>query len=176
MFAVLPHGVTTDVERVSQTLQVSAAPVFMLTAVTSFLLVLSNRLHYIAERQFRLDQDLSNCEDLLAHDERGSDAIEQLLRFRRILRRRVQLTRMAMTAAAVSGLLIAIDVGILFYGALSDVHVGVVVGLTFMAAMLSFLLSLLFFVRDLLSRHCISDLGPMLKSRSQLTPLERPSA
>ena len=52
VMAVLATQLGQDVDRVSQTLQVSAAPVFMLTAVTSFLLVLTNRLHYIAERHF----------------------------------------------------------------------------------------------------------------------------
>ncbi len=155
-----------DVERVSQTLQVAAAPVFMLTAVTSFLLVLTNRLHYFAERQLRLDQEMTDCE---ARSDRDADAaalLTRLLRFRPILRRRVTLTRNAMVAAGGSGLLIALDVGILFYGALSGQRVGLIVGALFLIAMVSFQLSLLFFLRDLLSKHCISDLG-MLKSRSQ---------
>ena len=60
----------------------------------------------------------------------------------------------------------ALDVGILFYGALTGLRVRFVVGPLFLVAMLSFQLSLLFYLRDLLSKHCISDLG-MLKSRSQ---------
>ncbi len=155
-----------DVERVSQTLQVSAAPVFMLTAVTSFLLVLTNRLHYIAERQLRLDQELTDCEAVSDRDPQAAALLQRLVRFRPILRRRVTLTRNAMVAAAVSGLLITLDVGILFYGALTGLRVGMVVGALFVVAMLSFQLSLLFYLRDLLSKHCISDLG-MLKSRSQ---------
>ena len=121
----------------------SVCRVFMLTAVTSFLLVLTNRLHYIAERQLLLDKELTDCEV-----------------------RSVTLTRNAMVAAGVSGLLITLDVGILFYGALSGLRVGMVVGALFVVAMLGFQLSLLFYLRDLLSKHCISDLG-MLKSRSQ---------
>ena len=164
--AVLATQLGQDVERVSQTLQVSAAPVFMLTAVTSFLLVLTNRLHYIAERQLLLDKELTDCEARSDHDADAAALLQRLVRFRPILRRRVTLTRNAMVAAAVSGLLIALDVGLLFYGALTGLQVGMVVGALFVIAMLSFLLSLLFYLRDLLSKHCISDLG-MLKSRSQ---------
>lgn len=138
----------------------------MLTAVTSFLLVLTNRLHYIAERQLRLDQDLTDCEARSEHNVDAAALLQRLVRFRPILRRRVRLTRNAMVAAGVSGLLIAFDVGILFYGALTGLRVGIVVGALFLVAMLSFQLSLLFYLRDLLSQHCISDLG-MLKSRSQ---------
>ena len=155
-----------DVERVSQTLQVSAAPVFMLTAVTSFLLVLTNRLHYIAERQLLLDKELTDCEALGDRDPLAAELLQRLVRFRPILRRRVTLTRNAMVAAGVSGLLISLDVGLLFYGALTGLRVGMVVGVLFVVAMLSFQLSLLFYLRDLLSKHCISDIG-MLKSRGQ---------
>lgn len=166
VLGVVTTQLAQDVERVSQTLQVSAAPVFMLTAVTSFLLVLTNRLHYIAERQLRLDQDLTDCEARSEHDVDAAALLQRLVRFRPILRRRVRLTRNAMVAAGVSGLLIALDVGILFYGALTGLRVGIVVGALFLVAMLSFQLSLMFYLRDLLSKHCISDLG-MLKSRSQ---------
>jgi len=166
MLATVPSQIVADVERVSQTLQVAAAPVFMLTAVTSFLLVLTNRLHYIAERQLRLDQELTDCEAVCDHDATAAALLEKLQRFRPILRRRVSLTRNSMVSAGVSGLLIALDVGILFFGALTGLRVGMVVGVMFVVAMLSFQLSLLFYLRDLLSKYCISDLG-MLKSRSQ---------
>ena len=43
-------AVSEDLARGSHTLQVSAAPVFMLAAITSLLLVLKNRLQYIGER------------------------------------------------------------------------------------------------------------------------------
>ena len=54
----------------------------------------------------------------------------------------------------------------LSYSALTGLRVGFVVGPLFLVAMLSFQLSLMFYLRDLLSKHCISDLG-MLKSCSQ---------
>ena len=43
-------SVSEDLARVSHTLQISAAPVFMLAAITSLLLVLNNCLQYIGER------------------------------------------------------------------------------------------------------------------------------
>ena len=42
LLSTLPTQLGQDVERVSQTLQVSAAPVFMLTAVTSLLQALDD--------------------------------------------------------------------------------------------------------------------------------------
>ena len=77
--------------------------VFMLTAVTSFLLVLTNRLHYIAERQLLLDKELTDCEVRSDHDADAAALLQRLVHFRPILRRRVTLTRNAMVAAAVSG-------------------------------------------------------------------------
>ena len=79
--AVLATQLGQDVERVSQTLQVSAAPVFMLTAVTSFLLVLTNRLLYIAERQLRLDQEMTDCKVRSDHDADAADPPQHLLHF-----------------------------------------------------------------------------------------------
>ena len=58
-----------------------ACRVFMLTAVTSFLLVLTNRLLYIAERQLLLDKEMTDCEVRSDHDADAADLLQHLLRF-----------------------------------------------------------------------------------------------
>lgn len=68
-----------------------------------------------------------------------------------------------MAFAGFSGLLITLDVGVLFYGTLSGVHVSTAVAVMFMAAMVCFRVSLLYSLRELLGKHCIAELGPLLK-------------
>lgn len=154
--------VNADVAKVSQTLQISAAPVFMLAAITSLQLVLCNRLHYIVERLKLMEQELATLLEQ-NHNAQHSVAIDAFHSVRKLLYKRIRLTRNAMAFAGLSGLLIALDVGVLFYGALSQGHVSEIVAIIFMAAMLCFQISLIFFLRELLGRHCIAELSPLLK-------------
>ncbi|MBM5800457.1 MAG: DUF2721 domain-containing protein [Cyanobacteria bacterium K_DeepCast_35m_m2_023] len=160
-------AVSADIAKVSQTLQVSAAPVFMLAAITSLLLVLSNRLHYIGERLKLMEQELAllleQNSDAFQEQSQHNLVIDKFCSVRKLLHKRITLTRNAMAFAALSGLLISLDVGVLFYGALSGSHVSFFVAATFMAAMVCFQVSLLYFLRELLGRHCIAELGPLLK-------------
>lgn len=155
-------AVSTDIAKVSQTLQVSAAPVFMLAAITSLLLVLSNRLHYIGERLNLMEHELAS---LLEQDQGPhlTAVIDQFRSVRKLLHRRINMIRNAMAFASLSGLLIALDVGSLFFGALTEIRVSIFVAMTFMAAMICFQISLLYLLRELLGKHCIAKLGPLLK-------------
>jgi len=151
---------SADIAKVSQTLQVSAAPVFMLAAITSLLLVLSNRLHDIGERLTLMEHELAS---LLEQEPHESSVVDQFRSVRKLLHRRINMTRNAMAFASLSGLLIALDVGTLFYGTLTQSHVSTFVAITFMAAMVCFQISLLCLLRELLGKHCIAKLGPLLK-------------
>jgi signal transduction histidine kinase len=153
-------AVSEDLARVSHTLQVSAAPVFMLAAITSLLLVLNNRLQYIGERLKLMEQELAN---VLQQDPHLDTVIDKFQGLRKLLRKRINLIRNAMAFASTSGLLIALDVGTLFLGALTQYKVSVFVAATFMLAMLCFQVSLLYFLRELLGKHCIADFGPLIK-------------
>lgn len=153
-------AVSADIAKVSQTLQVSAAPVFMLAAMTSLLLVLSNRLHYIGERPNLLEHELASLLQQASHD---SQVVDQFRSVRKLLHRRINITRDAMAFASLSGLLIALDVGVLFDDTLTQSHVSTFVAVTFMAAMICFQISLLCFLRELLGKHCIAKLGPLQK-------------
>lgn len=162
-------AVSTDIAKVSQTLQVSAAPVFMLAAITSLLLVLSNRLHYIGERLNLMEHELATLlEQEQGHEQEQKQklcqnaVIDQFRSVRKLLHRRINLTRNAMAFASLSGLLIALDVGTLFFGALTEVRVSTFVAVSFMAAMICFQISLLYLLRELLGKHCIAKLGPLL--------------
>ena len=110
-------AVSEDLARVSHTLQVSAAPVFMLAAITSLLLVLNNRLQYIGERLKLMEQELAN---VLQQDPHLDTVIDKFQGLRKLLRKRINLIRNAMAFASTSGLLIALDVGTLLLGALTQ--------------------------------------------------------
>lgn len=154
--------VTADIERVSATLQVSAAPVFMLAAITSFLLVLTNRLQYLAGRLQILEQEIAD-----AYTEKNLNInpvlLDRFQAFRQHLKKRINLTRRSMTFTGLSGLLIATDVGVLFFGAFTQLTIGIFVGSVFIAALACFQVALIIFLQELLSKHCIAELGPLLK-------------
>lgn len=119
----------------ASTIQLSIAPVFLLSAVGIFLGVLTNRLARIVDR-WRTLEGLSEALDPQLQGERGS------------LERRRRLILQAINMCTYSAVLIASVIGALFLGAFVRIDLSPVVGWAFVAAMLALIFGLLKFLHE----------------------------
>ncbi len=125
---------------VAPVIQLAVAPVFLLTALGTFLGVLSNRLARIVDRARVLH-------DRLARDQAGREPVLQELA---TLTRRRRLVNRAITSGVTAALLVCVLIATAFVGSIASVHVsGIVAGL-FILAMLAFVGALIFFLREVL--------------------------
>ena len=128
----------TDIAHV---IQLSVAPVFLLTAIGTILGVLSTRLARIVDRARALNDRLESAvpERVAAiHAEMGT------------LARRRRLVNLAITAGTTAALLVCISIATVFLGAVLKANVTLTVALLFILAMAAFVAALLLFLREVL--------------------------
>ena len=128
----------------AHTIQLSVAPVFVLTGVGSFLNVLTNRLARIIDRTRVLEAT------------RREDDVHGIVREEmRVLRRRTDLVNRAIGMCTYCALLVAGVVAALFVGAVLGLGVANVVAFAFVAAMATLILGLTSFLSEvhLATRH-----------------------
>jgi hypothetical protein len=130
------HG--TDIARV---IQLSVAPVFLLTAIGTILSVLSGRLARIVDRA----RALATLIDGLPEERRGPPRDELGL-----LVRRRHLVNLAITAGVTSALLVCVLIGAAFVGYLLGVELSYALAVLFIGAMAAFVAALLLFLREIL--------------------------
>lgn len=118
-------------------IQLSIAPVFLLSAVGVMLGVLTSRLARIVDRWRTLEG--LEAEELSDQDERVS------------LEHRRRLVLQAINMCTYSAVLIASVIGALFVGAFVRIDLTPVVGWAFIAAMLTLILGLMNFLREVRS-------------------------
>lgn len=135
--------VDARVTSVAQVIQLSVAPVFLLSGVGTLLIVLTNRLARIVDRTRALEAQQPLSSPPPAEDAPGSRELDKL-------HRRGYIIDWAVSLATVAALLICCVVGILFVGAFLDVHVARSVALCFVAAMAALIGALLCFLREIL--------------------------
>jgi len=126
----------TDIARV---IQLAIAPVFLLTAVGTIIGVLSTRLARIVDRTRVLEDAV--CPD----QERAAEAQAELM----VLGRRMGLVYLAIGLAVVCALMIGALIVLAFADAFLSIDLSKVIGLLFVAGMLSFIGSLLTFLREI---------------------------
>lgn len=117
------------------------APVFLLTAIGTFLSVLSSRLGRIVDRARVLSatfHDMPEDRRNQVRDESG------------LLRRRRQYVDVAITCGVVSALLVCVLIGAAFLGYLVKVDLSIALAVLFIAAMGGFVVALVFFLREIL--------------------------
>jgi Protein of unknown function (DUF2721) len=129
----------SDVTSIAHVIQLSIAPVFLLTAVGAMLGVLSNRLSRAVDRARTLEARAKT-----AAGEEQSD-LRQLLT---VLRRRIHLIYRAMVLCAVCALLICSVIVTAFASTLAGTVLAVPIAVLFVAAMLAFIGALLLFLRE----------------------------
>ena len=132
--------VDARVASVAQVIQLSVAPVFLLSGVATLLVVLTNRLARIVDRTRALEGGLGELPD-------APPAVNPEVD---MLHRRAHLINWAVSLSTLAALLICCVVGVLFVGAFLDVHLARAVALCFVAAMGAMIGALLCFLREIL--------------------------
>src|SRR5262249_704656 len=130
---------TSDVTSIAHVIQLSIAPVFLLTAVGAMLGVLSNRLSRAVDRA-----------RVLAARVKPPAAGELSIVGRQVaaLGRRIRIIYSAMVLCAVCALLICSVIVMAFASALAGAVLAVPIAVLFIGAMLAFIGALLLFLRE----------------------------
>ncbi len=139
------HSVTTA----SEVIQLAIAPVFLLMAIGTLLMVLTGRLGRLVDR-FRVLNE--KCDSPQAQAENPSCAnYQQELH---ILSCRAEWVHWAITLCTLSLLLVAVVIGVLFLGSAIRWHSSWLVAPLFIIAMLCLIIGLGCFLREIhLSKH-----------------------
>lgn len=134
-------------------LQVAIGPVILISGVGLLLLTLTNRFGRAVDRSRALQREGQQAGEA----ERGRLAGQV-----EILYRRAQVIRLSIILAALSLLLAALLIIVLFVTALARLEGGFVIVVLFICCLVSLILSLVAFIRDIqLSLHALRlELGP----------------
>jgi hypothetical protein len=129
----------STVASISHLIQLSVAPVFLLTGVGSILGVLAGRVSRIVDRARKLESDLPNTPA-----PRHAEIHVELRR----LSQRAHLTYWAISLCTICALLVCAMIALLFIGDFIASSMAEFVGLLFITAMLSLICGLLCFLRE----------------------------
>ncbi len=137
---------SSPIADIARVIQLSVAPVFLISGIAALLSVLSGRLARLVDRARILERLVAGAEkdtQAAAHDEL------------RVLSRRSKLIYRAIALGTSSALLICFVVTSLFVSALARYPISNIVGGLFIAAMLALIAALLSFLREvfLATRH-----------------------
>ena len=129
-------------------IQLSIAPVFLLTGVGTNMLVLTNRLARIIDRS-RVLEERGESVDIQIPDERREQEME-------ILFRRAQKINRAITLSTTCALLICVVVAALFLGDALNLRLGTLIATLFVLAMVALTGSFIYLLREiLLATECL---------------------
>lgn len=142
---------------ITHVIQLSVAPVFLLTAVATLINAMNARLGRSVDRRRVLMERLDN----LSGDAR-QDAEDELA----LLHRRTRFVYFAILSVVLSGLLVSLVVALAFVGALANVALGTWVASLFVAAMFFMTLGLGFMAREVYLAVQASDRAHSPRSRS----------
>ena len=138
-----------NVTTVSQVIQLAIAPVFLLMGVSALLGVLTGRLGRVVDR-FRVINE--KCESPIAQAENPSCANYSKELY--LLSSRAEWVHWAITLSTLTLLLVALVIGLLFLGSAIGWDSSWLVSLMFIIAMLSLIVGLGCFLREIhLSKH-----------------------
>jgi hypothetical protein len=126
---------------IARVIQLSVAPVFLLTALGTMLSVLSGRLARIVDRARALLERTAK----LAPADRGP--FEEEIR---VLVRRRRLVNLAITSGTTAALLVCLLIASAFVGYLAKADLSAFLAVLFIAAMAAFVAALVFFLREIL--------------------------
>lgn len=124
-----------DLGNIGHIIQLSIAPVFLLTGVGTKLSVLVNRLGRIIDRTRLLEVDLKSQED--------RDELE-------VLFRRSHLINYAITASTLCGLLVCLVIALLFASDTTNLDLDTLIATMFVLAMFALISSFVCFLREIL--------------------------
>jgi hypothetical protein len=130
----------THITALAHVIQLSIAPVFLLTGVATLLTVLTNRLGRIIDRARVLESQLATLDE-----RRQNELVEELTR----LSVRARLINLAINLCTICALLVCGVIAALFIGTFVRIDLSGVIGLVFIVAMLSLFAGLLSFLREI---------------------------
>ena len=139
----------STVNSVSQLIQLSVAPVFLLAGVAGLLNVFTGRLSRIIDKVDRLDKYENENIELLKNNEEIYSKIEQRRKF---LTMRMKNTNLAILFCTTTGLLIALVIVTMFLSAIFDFKDSLLIAILFILAMGSLIISLFLFLREIFYR------------------------
>jgi hypothetical protein len=136
-----------------RTIQLAVAPVFLLTALSTLLGVLSTRVARIVDRA----RELSGRKVEVFHEEALKEHNDELL----ILAKRRGLVNYAITSATVAALQVCILIAVAFIGFMLHRNFSYLIAGLFIGAMAAFILALVFFLREALIAVASARLRPL---------------
>ncbi len=134
-----------DINVVAHVIQQAVAPVFLLTGVGAILGVLTNRLARVVDRFRTLDEMARSGNGLDRENHSVAHRKEEMVALKR---RRAWIHR-AITLITLCALLICVVIAMLFLGTEMGVDPSRMVSLLFISAMVSLILGLLCFLREI---------------------------
>jgi Protein of unknown function (DUF2721) len=136
---------------VAHAIQLAVAPVFLLSGIGAILAVMTNRLGRIIDRARELEERLADA---------SPEFIATLQADLRALSRRAKLIYSAIALCTTTALLICAVIAFLFVSAFFRLDASVVVALLFIAAMSTFVIGLLWFLREIYVATVSLRIGP----------------
>ncbi len=128
----------SGISSIASAIQLSVAPVFLLTGVGAILGVLTNRLARIVDRSRVLEERLHASPEELAHLKTDLHQLSE----------RARLVNRAIWLCTLGALLVCLVIVALFVSAFADAHLGTVVALAFTAAIAALIGALVHFLRE----------------------------
>ena len=129
----------TILGNIGQTVQLAVAPVFLLTGIAAILSVLSNRLGRITDRARILERRINSANG--AENDVLQNEITSLWQ-------RVGIINKSIFLCTISALLVCLVIVTLFFGRLIDANLSLVIAILFISAMLSLIVALIYFLRE----------------------------
>jgi magnesium-transporting ATPase (P-type) len=136
---------TSTVNSVSQLIQLSVAPVFLLAGVAGLLNVFTGRLSRIIDKVDKLDK----YEDENQYLDKEDKVIKKIEQRREFLTMRMKNTNLAILFCTCTGLLIALVIVTMFLSAIFEFKDSFFIAILFIAAMLCLISSLFLFLREI---------------------------
>jgi hypothetical protein len=141
----------TAIVTVGHAIQLSVAPVFLLSGIGAMLAVMTNRLARVVDRARAVEARLSGAApgDLASSHEHL-----------RVFSRRAKFINLAITLCTITALFVCAVVATLFVGAFLRFDVSVPVAVLFVGAMSTFFAGLLCFLREIFIATASLRIGP----------------
>ena len=129
----------SSIAALSHIIQISVAPVFLLTGIGSILGVLANRLGRIVDRARFLESRPKDAQHV------DNSALVELMR----LSERKRWVNRAITLCTLCALLVCTVIATLFIGAFVAIDIGAIVAVLFILSMAALIFGLLCFLREI---------------------------
>jgi hypothetical protein len=125
---------------VAHAIQLAVAPVFLLSAIAAILVVMTNRLSRIIDRARVLEAGLESAPEAMVASRRVDLGV---------LSRRAKLINRAITLCTTTALLVCTVIAMMFLSASLHFDATLPVTVLFIAAMLTFFVGLVYFLREI---------------------------